>query len=134
MLFRSEAKAAADKAAKDKAAKDKAAAEAHAGKKDNGTVGWVMIGTGAAMIGGGGAINFLMVNPAYEEAQAVNEDNLSATRAEADAIVSRFNTGRYATIGLIAAGVATAGVGVFVGPLDAQVFIGPSGLQLVGQW
>ncbi len=138
-------KAAADKAVADKAAADKAAADKAAADKLNakapkepkggsGTAGWAMIGGGGAMIAGGFAINFLVVDPAWTEAQGVIEDPRTATRAEADAIVSRFNTGRYATIGLIAAGAATAGVGVFLGPLESKIVFTPSGVGLAGRW
>jgi hypothetical protein len=128
------AKAAADKAAADKVTKavaDKAPKSAH---KDNAAVGWAMIAGGGAMIAGGGAINFLVVNPAWSDAEAANAHPASVTRAEADAIVSRFNSGRYATIGLIAAGAATAGVGVFLGPLDSHLYFTPTGVGLTGTW
>jgi hypothetical protein len=139
-------KAAADKAAADKAAADKAAADKAAAGKDgsstarvdkgggSGALGWAMIAGGGAMLAGGGVVNFLVVNPAYAEAQDANDDPRTYTRAEADAIVGRFNTGRYATIGLLAAGVATAGVGVFLGPLDTQLFFTPNGLGVGGRW
>jgi hypothetical protein len=79
-------------------------------------------------------VNFLVVNPAWQSVQDVNADPTSMNRADADAVVGQFNGGRYATIGLIAAGVATAGVGVFLGPLDSHVFITPSGVGLAGRW
>ncbi|MDP2309663.1 MAG: hypothetical protein Q8P18_26825 [Pseudomonadota bacterium] len=141
-------KAAADKASADKTAADKAAADkaakalaakavkpkSTAKNEDSGVVGWAMIAGGGAMIVGGGAVNFLVVNPAWTEVEAANADPRGATRTEADAIVSRFNTGRYATIGLLAAGVATAGVGVFLGPLDSHVYFTPTGVGLAGRW
>jgi len=134
------AKAGADKAAADKAAAEKTA-KATAEKKPKasadkggGAVGWAMIAGGGAMMAGGGVVNFLVVNPAWADAQAANDNPASVTRSDADAIVSRFNGGRYATIGLLAAGVATAGVGVFLGPLESHVYFTPTGLGLSGRW
>ncbi len=140
------AKAAADKAAADKAASDKAAkADATAkavtekkpkatADKGGGAVGWAMIAGGGAMMAGGGIVNFLVVNPAWADAQAANDNPASVTRSDADAILGRFNGGRYATIGLLAAGAATAGVGVFLGPLESHVYFTPTGVGLSGRW
>ncbi len=138
-------KAATDKAVADKAASEKLAAKAAADKaaaqkrpvakkEDSGLAGWVMIAGGGAMIAGGGVVNFLVVNPAFAEVEAANATPGSIPRVEAEAIVSRFNSGRYATIGLIAAGAATAGVGVFLGPLDSHLIITPTGIGLAGRW
>ena len=129
-------KTAAEKAAADKATKAvaKATKEPKKPSDESSAAGWAMIGTGAAMLAGGTALNFLVVNPAWEEAQAANAAPSSVTADQATGILERFNTGRYATVGLIAGGAAIAGVGVFVGPLDARLVITPTGVGLTGRW
>jgi hypothetical protein len=56
------------------------------------------------------------------------------TRAEADAMEGRFNGGRFATIGLMAAGGLLAGTGVVITLVDTQLSFTPGGVLLSGKW
>ena len=63
---------------------------------------------------GGTAMNFLLVNPAWDDVQEVVDNPENFDRDEAEARSSKFNTNRWITLGLLGAGVATAGTGFFV--------------------
>lgn len=88
---------------------------------------------GGALILGGAAVNFLVVNPTYGQIEDARGAPASVTRAEADALTSRFNASRFTTIGLMGAGVAAMGVGILVD--DRYTLVPqPGGLGLVGQF
>lgn len=88
-------------------------------------LGLVMLGTGGALMVGGAAVNFLVVNPAYAQIEDARERPATVTRAEADALTGRFNTSRVLTLGLLGAGAATFGVSFFLG--EQQVVLTPTG-------
>ncbi len=98
-----------------KAPKEPKAEKAEGGGGD--LAGWVLMGVGGALVLGGTGTNFLIVNPAWTAGEAANADPSSVTADDAEAIIARFNSGRMLTLGLIGAGVVTAGAGVVVGPL-----------------
>jgi hypothetical protein len=137
---------AADKARadKEKSDKEKAAqtnkASAHPDKSvatvDHPHKGHVaaralLVGSGA-LLASGAAVNFLVVNPAYDAWS--NSTKGQYSREDADTIVNQFNAGRFATIGLFAAGAATLGVGIALGPLDAHLTVSPQSIGVSGAW
>lgn len=98
----------------------------------NPMIGYATLGTGVAMLAGGTAVNFLVVNPAWSAAQEANEDPGSVSRSEADEIIGSFNTGRYATIGLIGVGALATGAGFVLTPMGTELLLTPGGLLV--QW
>ena len=89
---------------------------------------------GAALLAGGVGTNFLLVNPAYDDITAANANPGSVTEAEAQALESQFNTGRFLTIGLVALGAATASSGVVVTVVDWQIRPTFGGVLLSTTW
>ena len=92
------------------------------------------MGTGGALIASGVAVNFLVVNSAWADGQAAISDPRSVTPAEAQAIESKFNAGRWATIALVVGGLASTGTGVVLGPLHTSLTLSPLGVGLHGVW
>ena len=92
-----------------------------------------LLSGGGVLILGGTAVNFLVVNPTYDDIVAANDQPGSIYRDDADALTSKFNTSRYATIGLFGAGVLALGGGLL---LDAPVVpvVGWGQLGLQGTW
>lgn len=88
---------------------------------------------GGALLLGGAAVNFLVVNPTYAEIEAARAAPASVSRADADALTSRFDVSRFTTIGLLGAGVAAMGAGILVDDRLTLV-AAPSGVGLVGQF
>ena len=89
--------------------------------------------TGVGLLAGGAAMNWLVVEPARSEVDAANADPGAISRAEALDLLARYDNGRFSTMGLLAAGVVTVGVGVAMIP-NAQVVVTPTGLGLTGTW
>ncbi len=133
-------KAAAEKAAADRAAADKATKIAKKENDDKGKApsipGVALMAGGGALLAAGGAVNFLVVNPAYDLITAANKQPGSLDADGAGTVEGQFTTGKYATLGLVGAGVAALGVGVVVTLIDddATLFIAPNGVGLTGRW
>lgn len=96
--------------------------------------GGILLGTGAALLVGGTGANFLWVNPAWDAIDDANAQPGSVTVSEADAMQSRFNTSRYATLALLSLGTATAASGVVLTVVDWQISPMPTGLLLSHRW
>lgn len=96
--------------------------------------GVALMAGGAALLAGGLGTNFLLVNPAYDDIAAANANPGSVTEAEAQALESQFNTGRFLTIGLVALGAATASSGVVVTVVDWQIRPTLGGVLLSTTW
>jgi hypothetical protein len=96
--------------------------------------GYALMGVGAAMLGTGAAINFLVVNSAWNDGQRAIEAPSTVSPAEAQAIEARFNTGRWATIALLAGGAISVGTGVVLGPLHTSWTLSPAGVGVHGIW
>ncbi|MFT5679321.1 MAG: hypothetical protein ACI8RZ_000225 [Myxococcota bacterium] len=96
-------------------------------------LGTYMLASGGALVAGGLVVNFAMVNPAYAEITAANDDPYTVTRAEASDLTTRFNTSRILTIGLTAGGLALAGSSFLI---DAPVrpVIGLGHLGVAGRF
>lgn len=94
---------------------------------------WSLLGGGTALLGGGAAVSFLVVDPAFDAIADANAAPGSVTRAEADRLESRFGQGRAAALLLLGGGVAALGTGVVLGPIDA-VWVAPGGVGLAGRW
>ena len=92
------------------------------------------MGAGGAVLAGGAVVNFLVVNPAWADGQAAIADPSAVTPADAQAITGRFNTGKWATIALLAGGVALEGTGVVLGPLHTSLTLSPLGVGVHGVW
>lgn len=103
-------------------------------RKGFGAAAWVTMGTGAALLAGGGAVQVFAFEPAWRDGQAALADPSSVTREEADALESRYDRFRYLAGGLFAGGGLTLGAGLVVGLVDARVVLSPSGVGLVGRW
>lgn len=106
-----------------------------------GAAGIVLLGVGGAMVAGGVVTNFVMVNPAWEDIQAANEAPGSVSREDADAMESRFGTGRYVTLGLLGLGTTLAATGLVVTLVDdtaglpsVNLGFSPNGVLLSGSW
>jgi hypothetical protein len=84
---------------------------------------------GGVLVAVGSVVNFAIVNPAYSDIEAARDDPFSTSRSEADALTARFDRSRYLTMGLIGAGVATAGVSFFIdAPLRPVLGLGHLGV------
>jgi outer membrane biosynthesis protein TonB len=118
----------ADKAVPDKPASDKPVA------KSGGVAGYALMGAGAALLGSGAAVNFLVVNSAWNDGQRAIEAPSTVSPAEAQALESRFNAGRWATIALLAGGAVSVGTGVVLGPLHTSWTLSPTGVGIHGTW
>ncbi len=123
----------ADKAVPDKPAPDKPASDKPVAKS-GGVAGYALMGAGAALLGSGAAVNFLVVNSAWNDGQRAIEAPSTVSPAEAQALESRFNAGRWATIALLAGGAVSVGTGVVLGPLHTSWTIGPTGVGVHGTW
>ena len=131
------AKTAAPKVDKTPVVKEDAppAEKVPADKKSSSKVGgYALMGVGAAMLGTGAAVNFLVVNSAWDAGQRAIEAPATVSPAEAQAIESRFNTGKWTTIALLAGGAISVGTGVVLGPLHTTWTISPAGLGVHGIW
>lgn len=95
---------------------------------------WTLVGTGGALVAGGAAVNFLVVNPTWREGQAANADPTSVTRKQAKAIVNRYDQARLATLILTGTGVVALGTGISIGLLDATITPTLGGITLQGAW
>ena len=144
--------AAAKKAEVDAAAKAAEDAKLAAAKKAEGAVaaevtkpsspsarnsralGWSLMAAGGGLVAGGAAVSWLVVEPAWSQADAANQDPGSITREDALALASRFDAGRYTAIGLLAGGAVALGTGVVLGPLEARVTWVPGQVGLTGRW
>jgi hypothetical protein len=89
---------------------------------------------GTAMLAGGAAMNWLVVEPARAEAEKANANPGSLSREDALALLARYDNGRFTTMGLLAAGVVTVGTGIAVLPNGTRVVATPTGLSLTGHW
>ena len=87
---------------------------------------------GATLLVGGAAVNFLVVNPAFAAIREAQGDPASVTAAEADALLARFNTARWSTVGLIAVGAGALGGSFFV--YDTALVLGPQQFGLSGRF
>ena len=123
----------ADKAVPDKAVPDKPASDKPVAKS-GGVAGYALMGAGAALLGSGAAVNFLVVNSAWNDGQRAIEAPSTVSPAEAQAIESRFNAGRWATIALLAGGAVSVGTGVVLGPLHTSWTLSPTGVGVHGTW
>ncbi len=97
-------------------------------------LGWSLMAAGGGLVAGGAAVSWLVVEPAWAQADAANQDPGSITREDALALASRFDAGRYAAIGLLAGGAVALGTGVVIGPLEARVTWVPGQMGLAGRW
>jgi hypothetical protein len=88
---------------------------------------------GGALLVGGTAMNFLVVNPAWDDVQVVIDDPEGFDRDAASARSDKFNVSRWITLGLLGAGAATAGTGLFVADGWMLVPAGP-GLGVIHQF
>ena len=89
---------------------------------------------GGGLVAGGAAVSWLVVEPAWAQADAANQDPGSITRDDALALATRFDAGRYTAIGLLAGGAVALGTGVVLGPLEARVTWVPGQVGLTGRW
>ncbi|MEN9785861.1 MAG: hypothetical protein RLZZ299_1125 [Pseudomonadota bacterium] len=89
---------------------------------------------GGGLVLGGVAVNFLVVEPAWDDAQRANAQPGSITREEALSLANRYDTGRYAALGMLAGGLLTVGTGVGLGYLDATFIVSPNQLGITGRW
>jgi hypothetical protein len=87
---------------------------------------------GATLLVGGAAVNFLVVNPAFAAISEAQGDPASVTAAEADALLARFNTSRWATVGLLVGGAGALGGSFFVH--DTALVVGPQQIGLTGRF
>ena len=94
----------------------------------------MLLGAGGGLLASGAAVNFLVVNSAWADGEAANAHPGSVTPAEAQAIESKFNSGRVATIALFVGGLASVGTGVVLGPLHTTLTVSPLGVGLHGAW
>ncbi len=123
--------AAAKKAEKDAAAPTK---PADPSVRNSRALGWSLMAAGGGLVAGGAAVSWLVVEPAWAQADAANQDPGSITREDALALASRFDAGRYTAIGLLAGGAVALGTGVVLGPLEARVTWVPGQVGLAGRW
>lgn len=93
---------------------------------------FLMAGGGALLVGGVAA-NFALVNPTWAEIEAARADPMSITRSDADALTARFDTMRLVTLGLLGGGVALTGVGVLIDSPVTPV-LGPGQLGVSGRF
>lgn len=94
--------------------------------------GWSLVGSGALLLGGGAATNFLLVEPAWEEIAAANAAPGSVTREQAEALEGAFDRARLLTLVLLGAGTAAAGTGVALRPYRVELYVAPGGVGLGG--
>ena len=90
-----------------------------------------LMGGGAVLLGAGVGMNFAVVEPAFAEIEAARADPASLSRAKADTLTTRFNTSRYATMGLLVAGAGCATAGVLTND-RIGVLAGPNGIVITG--
>ena len=84
--------------------------------------GLYLMASGGALMAGGVAVNFVFVNPAYDEIVAANSNPESILRAEADELTSHFQFLSTVTIGLVAGGAVLTGTGFFVESTVRPIF------------
>ncbi len=73
-----------------------------------------LMGGGAALLVGGAAVNFLVVEPTFDDIEAARANPASLDRGSAESLTSTFDSSRYATMGLLVAGAGCATAGVLV--------------------
>ncbi len=92
------------------------------------TVGRVLLYGGVGALAAGTGMNFLLVNPAWQDVRDANADPSSVTIEQADYLEEHFNLYRYLTLGVLGVGVAAVGTSVL---LDSTVLgVGPGTLFL----
>ena len=95
-----------------------------------------LVGGGAALLAGGAALNFVVVEPTYTAIEAARLDPASVSRAKADLMTQQFNRSRYATMGLLVAGAGCATAGILmndrIGVIAAPAAGGGGGVVITG--
>ncbi|MEN9787689.1 MAG: hypothetical protein RLZZ299_2953 [Pseudomonadota bacterium] len=89
---------------------------------------------GGGMLLGAAAINFLVIEPAWQEAEAANANPGSLTREEALSLANRYDTATYGTLALLVAGIPTFATGLGMTFLDAAFVVSPDRVGIVGRW
>lgn len=98
-------------------------------------VTWTLLGTGAALLLGGGAVEYAVFEPVFQDVQDANAaPKGSVTPTDAATLEQRYNRARTLSFGLLGAGGLTLGTGLVVGVVDAHVALTPGGLRLYGAW
>ena len=87
-------------------------------------------GAGCLVIGAG--MNFLLVNPAWSDVEAVREDAARIGREDADELTARFNARRLLTLGTLGVGVAGVGSGLLLS--TSVLAVSPWGVTWWGQF
>lgn len=96
--------------------------------------GWTLLGTGALLLGGGAATNFLLVEPAWRAVDAANDPATYVARADATAMEARFDRARALTLVFFGAGTAFAGTGVALRPYQVELYVAPGGVGVAGRF
>jgi hypothetical protein len=88
-----------------------------------------VLASGGALVAVGVALDLFWVGPTYRRVEDARSDPETITRAEADDRTTSFQAARWTTLGVLGAGVAVAGTGLFLP-------VRPTGLGLAfdGVW
>lgn len=93
---------------------------------------WSLAGTGGLLLAGGGAANWMLVEPAWKEGQGAAPNSL--TEAEATSLEGELKSAQRLTQVLLGGGVVLLGGGVVVGTVDAHVGVAPGRLLVSGRF
>jgi hypothetical protein len=93
----------------------------------------VLLAGGSTLFAGSLATNFLIVNPAYEDIEAINDNGETVTRAEAEQLEARFAQSKLITFALGGGGVALVGAS-FLLESPVTPWVGPSQIGVRGRF